>query len=206
VAGITIVKGEAASGDRTWLTKADGTTERVAVHVIHDLPHLVVESLFGIEDGLWGILVRGGFTAANRAVTARSRPARLVTDAEFDQLAAENWPGHRVAKAATNAVVNRWQDGPDTPAGVRSRMLAHPVPKRDKRAPQRAEADAADHLRRMRELAGRLDDETIQLAIDGVRRMFSVWSALPPGQSLRLGWPLPADAISPPGRSASAGT
>ena len=146
MAGVTFVKGETAAADRTWLTTAGAPTQRVAVHVIHDLPHLVVESTFGIEDGLWGVLARGGFAAANRAVTARSRPARLVTDAEFDRLAAENWPGHRVAKAATNAVVNRWQDGPDTPAGVRARMLAHPVPERDKRASQPANTDVADHV------------------------------------------------------------
>ena len=39
-----------------------------------------------------------------------------------DDLGARNWRGHLVAKAATNAVVNRWQDGPDTPDGVRARL------------------------------------------------------------------------------------
>ena len=52
----------------TVLPMPDGSTRQLAVHVVHDLPHLVVESLFGIEDGLWGVLARGGFSAANRAL------------------------------------------------------------------------------------------------------------------------------------------
>ncbi len=73
MADITIVKGETPAGDRTWMTMPDGSTRRVAVHVIHDLPHLVVESLFGLDDGLWGVLARGGFAAANKASACRDR-------------------------------------------------------------------------------------------------------------------------------------
>ena len=120
MAEITLVKGETSALDRTWMSMPDGSTRQVAVHAVHDLPHLVVESLFGIEDGLWGVLARGGFAAANRARTrSRGRRARLVTDVPLDDLGARNWRGHIVAKAATNAVMNRWQDGPDTPDGVR---------------------------------------------------------------------------------------
>ena len=61
VAEITLVKGETSALDRTWMSMPDGSTRQVAVHVVHDLPHLVVESMFGIEDGLWGVLARGGF-------------------------------------------------------------------------------------------------------------------------------------------------
>jgi hypothetical protein len=137
--------------------------------------------------------VGGGFARATFAATARrSRGTTLVTDVEFDELAARNWPGHRVAKATVNAVVNRWQDGPDTPAGVRARMLDNRIRPggRDKRATLPPEADAADHARRMRELADRLDDATIQRAIDDVRDLFRTWSELPAGQTLRLSWPL----------------
>jgi hypothetical protein len=82
-----------------------------------------VESLFGIEDGLRGVLARGGFSAAGLARTrSHSRRVRLVTDVPLDDLAARNWRGHIVAKAATNAVMNRWRDGPDTPDGVRARL------------------------------------------------------------------------------------
>lgn len=36
--------------DRAWLTVA-GVTRRGAVHVIQDVPHLAVESPFGIDGG-----------------------------------------------------------------------------------------------------------------------------------------------------------
>ena len=65
MAEITLVKGEICALYRTWMSMPDGSTRQVAVHVVHDLPHLVVESMFGIEDGLWGVLARGGFAPAN---------------------------------------------------------------------------------------------------------------------------------------------
>ena len=108
MAEITLVKGEASALDRTWMSMPDGSTRQVAVHVVHDLPHLVVESLFGLEDGLWGVLAQGGFATANRARTSsRGRRVRLVTDVPLDDLGARNWRGPIVAQAATNAVVNR---------------------------------------------------------------------------------------------------
>jgi hypothetical protein len=170
VADVAIVKGETPAADRTWLTFPDGTARRAVVHVIHDLPHLVVESVFGLEDGLWGILAVGGFAPATRAATRRTGRIRLVTDAPFDDIATQNWPGHLVAKAAVNAVLNRWSDGPDTPSGVRARLRCY--------GPEAAE------------FAGRLDDETIRVAAAGVRRLYREWSALPPGGTLRLTWPL----------------
>jgi hypothetical protein len=175
VADVAIVKGETPAADRTWLTFADGTARRAVVHVIHDLPHLVVESVFGLDDGLWGTLAAGGFSPAARALTRRHRRIRLVTDAPLDDLGALDWPGHLVAKAAVNAVLNRWSDGPDTPAGVRARLRCC--------GPQSPEAAA---------LAGELDDETIRLAVAGVRRLYQEWSALPVGGMLRLTWPLHA--------------
>lgn len=106
MAEITFVKGETSVLDRTWMSMPGGPARQVAVHVVHDLPHLVVESLFGIQDGLWGVLAQGGFSAANRARTrSHGRRARLVTDLPLDELGAGNWRGHLVAKAATNAVV-----------------------------------------------------------------------------------------------------
>jgi hypothetical protein len=178
VAEITLVKGEASALDRTWMSMPDGSTRQVAVHVVHDLPHLVVESMFGIEDGLWGVLARGGFAPANLARTrSHGRRARLVTDVALDDLGARNWRGHIVAKAATNAVVNRWQDGPDTPDGVRGRL-----------GPD--DAADADYRQRVSDLLGRLDDETIALAINGTRELGTAWARLPAGDMLRLQWPL----------------
>jgi hypothetical protein len=163
VADVAIVKGETPAADRTWLTFPDGTARRAVVHVIHDLPHLVVESAFGLDDGLWGTLAgRGGSSRAARAVTPPHR-LRLVASAT---------PGQLVAKAAVNAVLNRWNDGPDTPAGVRARLRCS--------GPGAAE------------LAGGLDDETIRVAAAGVRHLYRDWSMLPAGGTLRLTWPLPA--------------
>jgi hypothetical protein len=48
VAEISIVKGDTSALDRIWMSMPDASTRQVAVHVVHDLPHLVVESLFGI--------------------------------------------------------------------------------------------------------------------------------------------------------------
>jgi hypothetical protein len=170
VADVAIIKGETPAADRTWLSFPDGTAHRAAVHVVHDLPHLVVESVFGLPDGLWGTLAAGGFAPANRALTRRHSHIRLVTDAPLDELGTRNWPAHTVAKAAVNAVLNRWHDGPDTPAGVRARLRGYGP-------------DAAA-------LAGRLDDDSIRLAAAGVRRLYREWAALPAGDALRLTWPL----------------
>ena len=179
MAEITLVKGETPALDRTWMSMPDGSTRQVAVHVVHDLPHLVVESLFGIDDGLWGVLARGGFSAANLARTrSRGRRARLVTDEPLDHLGARNWRGHLVAKAATNAVMNRWQEGPDTPDGVRARLRPGD------------EADA-DYRQRIVGLLGPLDDATIALAISGTRDLAAAWARLSAGGMLRLQWPLP---------------
>ena len=176
MAEITLVKGETSALDRTWMSMPDGSTRQVAVHVVHDLPHLVVESLFGIEDGLWGVLARGGFAAANRARTrSRGRRARLVTDVPLDDLGARNWRGHIVAKAATNAVVNRWQDGPDTPDGVRARLQ----PGRRRRTRITGSGSAS--------LLGRLDDGTIALAISGTRELEHGLGAPARGRD-RCGW------------------
>ena len=125
VADVAIVKGETPASDRTWLSFPDGTARRAVVHVTHDLPHLVVESVFDHDDGLWGTLAAGGYVPASRAVTRRNGRIRLVTtvldDKEVppDDIALRNWPAHRVAKAAVNAVLNRWGDGPNTAAARR---------------------------------------------------------------------------------------
>jgi hypothetical protein len=170
VADVAIVKGETPADDRTWLSFPDGTAHRAPVHVIHDLPHLVVESVFGLDDGLWGTLAAGGFEPASRAVTRRKGHIRLVTDAPFDDNAARTWPAHTVAKAAVNAVLNRWGDGPDTPDGVRDRL--------------RRTGPAAALL------AARLDDEQVRVAAAGVRRLYHDWAALQVGSTLRATWPL----------------
>jgi hypothetical protein len=152
VADVAIVKGKTPAGDQTWLSFPDGTARREPVRVICDLPHLVVESVFGLGSGLWGARASRQFVGL-----------RLVTDAALEE--------HAVAKAAVNAVVNRWRNGPDTPAGVRERLRKSGRP------------DLA-------ELADRLTDEQIRVAAAGVRRLCREWAALPAGGTLRATWPL----------------
>jgi hypothetical protein len=176
---ITLVKAaKPGDRDRAYL-EVDGITRRGPVHVVHDLPHLVVESLFGVDDGLWGELAAGSHAAASHAATARDpkrqKQGRIVSGAATGA-PTDQWltPGHRLAKTITNCVVNRWGDGPDTPAGVRDR-----VARQNSRPPQ--------------DLLARVDDETIDLAIRGVRELMHRWMEVPSGGTLRLSWPLRRD-------------
>ena len=172
--------------DRAYLTVGD-VAWRAPIHVIHDLPHLVVESLFGITDGLWGELAAGSHEAATQAVTARDpkrqKQGRIVSGAAAG-LPTEMWltPGHRWAKTITNCVVNRWGDGPDTPAGVRDRVARENDPS-------------------LEDLLARVDDETIATAIWGVRDLGQRWTTVPPGEALRLSWPLAPGSFGSSARS-----
>jgi len=163
-----------AAPDRAYL-EVDGAARRAPVHVLHDLPHLVVESLFGIDDGLWGELAAGYHTGSGRAATARDpkrqKQGRIVSGAATGA-STEEWlsAGHRRAKAITNCVANWWGDGPDTAAGVRDRL---------------ARVYGLDPG----QLAG-VDDQSIDMAIRGVRDLVQRWMAVPPGGTLRLCWPL----------------
>jgi hypothetical protein len=166
-ADVVIVKGDTPAGDRIGLAFPDGTSCRAVAHVLHDLPHLVVESAFGIDDGLWGALA-----------SRRDAVVRLVRDfPSGDPAWDRDWPGRVVARAATGAVVNLWRDGPNTPGGVRDRLLASA--KHETRQAVRIE-----------DLAARLDDDTIRAARIGVRYLYSSWRTLSAGGRLRLTWPL----------------
>ncbi len=99
----------------------------------------------------------------------RRNALRLVTDAAFET-SRRNWPAHTVAKAAVNAVLNRWGDGPDTPDGVRARL-------RDTGPGAAAWPPGST-------------DEQIRVAAAGVRRLYRDWAALPVGGTLRATWPL----------------
>jgi hypothetical protein len=176
---ITLVKAAGPGDrDRAWLQAGDAA-RRGPVHVIHDLPHLVVESLFGITDGLWAELAAGSHAAAGRAASARDprrqKQGRIVSGAAASTRTDE-WltPGHRRAKTITNCVTNRWGDGPDTPAGVRDRVARANDPS-------------------LHDLLARVDDETIAMAIWGVRDLERRWVAVPPAGTLSLFWPLARD-------------
>jgi hypothetical protein len=179
---ITLVKAAGPDDrDRAWLTVGD-VARRGPVHVIHDLPHLVVESLLGITDGLWGELAAGSHAAAGDAASARDpkrqKQGRIVSGAAAGARTGE-WltPGHRRAKTITNCVTNRWGDGPDTPAGVRDRAARANDPS-------------------LQDLLARVDDETIAMAIRGVRELEQRWTAVQPGGTLRLSWPLAPDFLA----------
>ena len=181
----TLVKAAGPGGrDRAWLTVA-GVTRRGPVHIVHDLPHLAVESLFGIDDGLWAELAAGDHAAASHAATARDpkrrKRGRIVSGAAAG-IPATMWltPGHRRAKTITNCVTNRCGDGPDTPAGVRDRAA-----RQNDSSPQ--------------DLLARVDDQTIAMAIRGVRDLEQRWLAVPPGGTLKLCWPLARDFFAGPG-------
>ena len=81
---------------------------------------------------------------------------------------------HARAKTITNGVTNRWGDGPGTPAGVRDRVARANDPG-------------------LEDLLARVDDETIAVAVRGVRDLQRRWMAVPPGGELRLFWPLARD-------------
>ncbi len=161
VADVAIVKGDTPADDRTWLSFPDGTARRATVHVVRDLPHLVVESVFHLDDGLWGALAAGRPQPVAGVPRSRGNGRiRLVTASSAES----------IEKAAVTAVLNRWGDGPDTPEGVRARL-------------RRTSPEAA-------ELAARLADEDIRVASAGVRRLYRDWAALPAGGTLRATWPL----------------
>ena len=194
---LTLVKATGPGDrDRAWLSEA-GAGRRLAVHVVHDLPHLAVESEFGITDGLWAELAAGSHDEAGLAAAARDpkrhKQGRIVSGAaglantngafcgrqsaeRTVGVPTDDWltPGHRRAKAVTNCVTNRWGDGPDTPAGVRDRAARLPDPA-------------------VARLLGQLDDDAITRAIAGVRDLLSRWAQVPPGGTLRLTWPLSPD-------------
>ena len=137
---VTLVKAAGPGDrDRAWLTVA-GVTRRGPVHVVHDLPHLAVESVFGIGDGLWAKMAAGDHAAAGHAAAARD-PER--------QKRGGSSPGQRsVSKTITNCVANRWGDGPDTPAGVRDWAARQNDPS-------------------LQDLLARVDDQTMAMAIRG---------------------------------------
>jgi hypothetical protein len=172
-AELTFVRDGEGERHNVWIARQDGTTVCCRVHVRHHLAHLVVESLLGVDDGLWAALVRDGVEPA-------------LTD------------GHLVAKMLTNAVLNRWGDGADDADGVRRRALEQGPTVALRRRPS---FDPASIRRRARIAADRLaaaSDEDLRLAIAGVRALDRRWTATHPGETVRLAWPLDRDALADP--------
>lgn len=66
---IVIVKARSPDEHDRVFIERDHRQEQAAVRVIHDLPHLVVGSLFEL-DGLWSELAAGAHANASHATTA----------------------------------------------------------------------------------------------------------------------------------------
>jgi hypothetical protein len=105
---LVLVKGENPRRATAWVTRDEGSTKKVVIIPSHDLPYLVVESLFGLTDGEWA---------------ARLSPEGYP---HFDR-ASELPAGIKTAKRLSNAVANAFGDGPNTAAGVRERVGPSPV-------------------------------------------------------------------------------
>ena len=103
---------------------------------------------------------------------SRQKNGRIVSGGAGG-LPTDEWlsEGHRLAKVVTNAVLNRWGDGPDTPEGVRSRL-------------------ARESHASIESLLQRVDDDLIEAAIDRARELEKRWASMTPGAKLRLAWPL----------------
>ena len=99
---LRIIKGENPRRATVWGTRDDGSVVQTVIIPNHDLPYLVVESVFGLHDGEWGSrLSDAGYPDFDRASDLPS--------------------GIKVAKQLSNAVANIFGDGPNTATGVRNR-------------------------------------------------------------------------------------
>lgn len=131
------------SGQRyhSILTRSDGVVVRLeggsynkiggpVGRVPHDIAHLIVETHFGLEHGLWGVLAAGGIVQNASLVGGRLPPhamrrAKAITDRAGEQLRQAEVLVRAVAdlslgnerpgpKAMQSAVGGRWDPGPVT--------------------------------------------------------------------------------------------
>jgi hypothetical protein len=177
---IVVVKASApGERDRMWVTRSDGSTAQVPINMVHDLPHLIVESFFGLEFGFWGLIDAGAFSREIEASHARdakrvkagrsgvlmgrARQSPLA-DEDIDPLVAEHEEELLAAKALTNAFRG--------PGSVRERLN------------RSAETNAI-----VREKIASLDDESIEHIRMALAHADREWQAIPPGGRIELRWP-----------------
>jgi hypothetical protein len=157
---------------RSRFVRADGLTieldgggyNKVGTgRVPHDLAHLLVEDTLGLDDGLWGVLARGGMfdhctVLAGRRAPHAARRAQAVVDAAG--------PGLAYAELAVRAVsdVALAGDLGDLDALRRSSALFASVS---------VDVDAA----------------TLTSACLRLRDAAAEWDAIPPGGTLTASWP-----------------
>jgi hypothetical protein len=125
LAGVLVKADAAGDQDRVYLA-VNGAVRRGPINVVHDLPHLVVESLLGTDDGL-GAELEAAQHAAARAVTARAakrqKQGRIVPGAAqgeaLSQVADDGTPTGQGARQRRGQPLRRWTRHP---AGVRERV------------------------------------------------------------------------------------
>jgi hypothetical protein len=162
-ATLTFVK-ETGQYHHVWIRPEGEEAIGVRLHVRHDLPHLAVESVLGVDDGLWACLVSTG-----------EYPG--LTDA------------HRVAKGLVNSISGAAWGPASRVAEVRERLAAFHRPERVSR--QSFDKEAVDRVQcRLIEWVERLDDDTVSTAALTAMALFEQWDATPVGEAMKLDWPL----------------
>jgi len=186
VMDIVVIKGSTPDErDRMWVTRSDGSTDQVPINMVHDLPHLVVESALGLRFGFWGLIDAGAFAReisashgrdAGRVKAGRSgvlmgRPHHSpLADEAVDALVVEHEEELIAAKALTNAF--RFQ-ARQSPQAVRDRL---------------ATAAMANAI--VRAKLAILDDATIEDMQGALADADREWASVPPGGRIGLRWPL----------------
>jgi hypothetical protein len=172
--------------DRMWVTRSDGSTDQVPINMVHDLPHLVVESFFGLQFGFWGLIDAGAFTREIQASQARDakrvkagRSGVLMgrakqsplADEVLDPLVAEHEEELIAAKALTNAFRG--------PGSVREHLE------------KSAQTNAI-----VRDKIATLDDEAIAGIQAALSKADHEWRAVEPGGRIELRWPISRPSAS----------
>src|SRR5437868_15075537 len=115
-AALTFVK-ETGQHHHVWIQPDGEEAIGVRLHVRHDLPHLAVESVLGVDDGLW---------------------ASLVSTGEYPGLT----DAHRVAKGLVNSISGAAWGPASTVADVRERLAAFHRPENASRVSHDTDAAA----------------------------------------------------------------
>jgi hypothetical protein len=182
---IVVIKGRATGErERMWVTRSDGTTDQVPINMVHDLPHLIVESAFGLRFGFWGLIDAGAFAREIQASQAREpkrvkagRSGVLMGRARQSPLAAEEIDSfvaqHEDELIAAKALTNAFRGpGHETSVAIRKRLGAP------------AQQNAI-----VREKLATLDDATIERIRRDLSDADRAWWSVPPGGKIELRWP-----------------
>ncbi len=171
---VEFLKPETGMRYRSRFVRADGLTVELdgggynkvggrPGRVPHDLAHLLVEDTLGLDDGLWGVLSRGGMFAHCTVVGGRRAPhaarrAQAVVDAAG--------PGLAHAELLTRAVSDVALAGTPRDLAALRRSAGH-----------------------FAALPLDVDADTLTAACTRLRAAACEWDAVPAGASLTATWP-----------------